>query len=305
MCKYCKTKTVYVNKINGIKYCKSCFIKYFEKKFRKTIRVNKLINKTDKLLVAASGGKDSTVVLYLLDKIFKNRNKIEALIVDPAIGDYARKNLKNLKEFCEKYKIKLHERSFRDEFGYGMCYIRGLLKKKGYDYTGCAVCGVLRRYIINKFAREKKFSLVITGHNLDDEAESYLMNVFKNKMGVTARLGPKTGIFKIKAFIPRIKPLYFHTEEEVKLFSKLHKFKVVYEKCPCRTHVLREQVETILDNFEKEHPGVKYSVVNSFLEILPGLKKFYKKDLINFCGNCGEPCSGKICKVCEIIKKLR
>ncbi len=304
MCKYCKTKTVYVNKINNVKYCKGCFIKYFERKFRKTIRVYKLIRKKDKILVACSGGKDSTIVLYLLNKIFRGRNKIEALIVDPGIGEYTRKNLKNLREFCKKYEIKLNEKSFRDEFGYSLHQIRNLLKKKGYEYTICTICGVLRRYVINKFARENKFSVVATGHNLDDEAESFLMNVFKNKMDVTARLGVKTGIFRIKSFVPRIKPLYFHTEKETTLFSKLHNFKVVYKKCPYRTNILRAQVEKILDGFEKKHPDVKYAVVNSFLEILPCLKRFYKKDLINMCEKCGEPTSGRICKTCEILSKL-
>lgn len=305
MCKYCKTKTVFVNRINNVKYCKSCFIRYFERKFRKTIRVNRLVKEKDKLLVACSGGKDSTVALYLLNKIFRKRNKIEALIVDPSIGEYTKTNLKNLREFCEKYEIKLNEKSFREEFGYGLCYIKSLLRKKGYEYTGCAICGVLRRYIINKFARERKFSLVVTGHNLDDEAESFLMNIFKNKMDVTARLGIKTGIFRIKSFVPRIKPLYFHTERETTLFSKLHKFKVVYEKCPCRVHVLRAQVEKLLDEFEKKQPDVKYAIVNSFLEILPVLKKFYKKDLISICEKCGEPTSGKVCKTCEILNKLK
>lgn len=305
MCKNCKSNPVFKNKINKVQYCRGCFIKYFEKKFRKTIRMNQLIGKNDKILVAASGGKDSTVVLYLLNKIFGDRNKVEAITIDPAIGDYAKQNLKNVKEFCKINKIKLYERSFRDEFGYGLCYIRDLLKKKGYDYTGCAVCGVLRRYILNKFARKNKFNLVATGHNLDDEAESFLMNVFKNKMKVSARLGPRTGIFKVKSFIPRIKPLYFHTEEEVVIFSKLHNFKVVYEKCPCRTNVLRAQVEKVLDNMELKHPGLKYSVVNSFLEILPAMKEFYKKDLINVCDKCGEPTSGKTCKTCEILNKLQ
>lgn len=306
MCKYCKTNPVFINKINKIRYCAGCFMKYFEKKVRKTVRVNKLIKKGDKILVAASGGKDSTVLLYLLNKIYSKNKiaKIEAITVDPSIGKFTSENVKRLKIFCKKNKIKLFEKSFRKEFGYSLCYIRDLLKKKGYAYTSCAICGVLRRYIINKFARENKFNTVATGHNLDDEAESFLMNIFKNKMNITARLGPKTGILKTKVFIPRVKPLYFNTEEEVVIFSKLLKLNVVYEKCPCRAHVFREDVEKILDNVEKKHPGTKYAVVNSFLEVLPTLKEFYKKEALNVCEKCEEPTSGKVCKTCEIISKL-
>lgn len=187
-----------------------------------------------------------------------------------------------------------------------MCYIRGILKEKGYNLTSCSVCGVLRRNIINKFARENKFNLVVTGHNLDDEAQAFLMNVFTNKMAVTARLGPKTGILKTKVFVPRVKPLYFCTEEEVTIYSKLIGLDVIYEHCPCRVNVLRAEVGEILNKFEKNHPGSKHAIINSFLDIIPILKKEYKiKTPINICKHCGEPTSKTVCRVCDILKKLK
>ncbi|HAB51479.1 MAG TPA: tRNA lysidine(34) synthetase TilS, partial [Ignavibacteriales bacterium] len=58
----------------------------------------------------------------------------------------------------------------------------------------CTICGIFRRYLLNKKSKELKLTKLATGHNLDDEAQSIMMNQMKNNMNASARLGPKTGI---------------------------------------------------------------------------------------------------------------
>jgi len=291
---------------SGGKLTKEEFLTYFEKKVRKTIRVNKLVGKKEKILVAVSGGKDSTTTLYLLDKL-NNKNKnviIEAIFIDVGIGDYSKVNKKNIVEFCSKSNIKLHLTSFREEFGYNLCYIRDLVKAKGIKWKSCTVCGILKRYLLNKKAKELKATKLATGHNLDDEAQAIMMNMFKNTMPVMARLGPISGVDKQKGFVSRIKPLYFSSEEEVKIYSKLQGFPVKYEHCPCRVGAYRKEVADLLDEFEKKHKQTKYSIVNSLLEILPELKKKYNGK-VSYCEKCGEPSAGKICNSCNLFNKLK
>jgi len=305
-CKLCKTKPVIKLKNSNVELCKSCFIKYFEKKVRKTIRAYDLINKKDKLLVACSGGKDSTVVLYLLKKIIKDRTiDIEAFHVNTNLKSYSKKNEENLIKFCKDKGIKLHRTSFREEFGYSACYVRSILKQKGVGLKSCAVCGIFRRYILNKEARKLKATKLVTGHNLDDEAQNVMMNFFKNNTELLPRLGPITGVVKHKKFIPRIKPLYFCAEEEVRLYSKLKKFNVIYDACPCSVDSYRNSVKKLLNGFEKQYPDVKYSIISSFIKILPSLRKNLKIGKVCVCDSCGEPCAGKECKVCSFLKRLR
>jgi uncharacterized protein (TIGR00269 family) len=305
-CKLCKTKPVIKLKNSNVELCRSCFIRYFEKKVRKTIRNYNLISKNDKLMVACSGGKDSTVVLYLLRKIIKDRSvKIEVFHVNTDLRGYSKKNEENLIKFCEENNIKLYRTSFREEFGHSACYLKGILKSKGVSLKSCAVCGILRRYILNREARRLKATKLVTGHNLDDEAQSIMMNFFKNNAELFPRLGPITGVVRHKKFIPRIKPLYFCAEEEVKLYSKLKKFNVIYDACPCSFDSYRNSIKKLLNDLEKQYPDVKYSIISSFMKILPVLREGLKIKKVKVCDNCGEPCAGNECKVCSLLKKIK
>lgn len=301
-CKNCKKNPV-IELSGREKLCKICFLKYFERKVRRTIREYSLIERGDRILVACSGGKDSTAALYLIKKIFP-KAKIRAIHIDVGIKGYSEMNLKNLKIFCKKFKIKLYEYSLRKEFGNSVCYAVDALKEKGIKSNKCAVCGSLRRRLLNKKARDLRATKLVTGHNLDDEAQSIVMNLFKNNIKTMARLGPKTGAVKDRRFVQRVKPLYFTSEKETILFSKLMSLPVYYGKCPCSESVFRRQVSNLIDEFEKRHPGTKNSIVNSFIGVMPLLKDKYKGE-IGKCRYCKEPSSKEVCEVCRILKEIR
>ena len=276
------------------------FKNYIEKKVKSTITKYKLFNKKDKLAVAVSGGKDSTVCLYILKKLGYN---IEGITIDANIGNYTKKNLENLKKVCKKYNIKLNIISFRKEFGKSLCYIRSVLKEKGHDYASCMLCGILKRYLLNKYSRKLKFDILATGHNLDDEAQSFIMNVFRNDFKLARRQGPITGYYISKKFVKRVKPLYFLKEIEIEKYSKLMKFPVNYGICPCSVDAYRREYKNQLDNFEKKHPSLKYNIIR-FHETMKNSLKKDKPAELNNCETCGEPSAKKICKVCKIIKIL-
>ncbi len=277
------------------------FDKKIEDSVKKTIKDYKLLNKKDRVLVACSGGKDSTVVLYLLKKFGYN---VEGLIVDLEIGGYSKTNLDNITQFCDKKSIILHKASFREEYGYSKCKIERMLKSKGHKLNSCTICGILRRYMLNKKSRELKFDKIVTGHNLDDEAQAVMMNFFRNTMHLQSRLGPMSGNLKSEKFIPRVKPLYFCAEEDIKKYSLSHKFPVLYERCPCIVDSYRNKVREILNNLQ-DNAFVKKNIVTHFLKILPNLKKQHGKHELKICVICGEPTSEKICTTCKIIGKLK
>ena len=300
-CKNCSINPIIQLTNSNIKLCKSCFIRYFEKKAFKTIHQFNLIDKKDKIAVAISGGKDSLSVLNLLNKLAEKRMdiKLTAILIDEGIKGYRNETIKDAKKFCKKNNIKLNIYSFKEEFNYTLDEIKNKLKAKP-----CSVCGVFRRYLINKKARELKVNKIATGHNLDDEAQAVLMNQFKNNIQVSARLGPITGIKRNPKFIPRIKPFYLLTEKEVMTYAYLNRLTGKYLECPYESESFRCDVRDFLNDFEQKYPGTKHSIISSFLEILPLLKTKYESSKIKICKSCSEPTSSEVCTACEIRKKL-
>ena len=87
-CDRCEKKSV-IELLYGPHWlCKEHFLHFFEKRVKKTCRANKLVSPGEKILVAYSGGKDSAVTLYLINKIFGGRNEIQALLIDEGIEGY-------------------------------------------------------------------------------------------------------------------------------------------------------------------------------------------------------------------------
>ena len=296
-CKKCNEKMFF----EGL--CKKHFIEYFENKVKLTIKKYNLLTKKEKILVACSGGKDSTALAYILKKLGYD---IEAITIDPSIKNSSRKNLDNLIHFCRKNIIKLHIVSFKQEIGYALDDIKKELDSKGVSMAYCTICGILKRYLLNKKAKELKAKKLATGHNLDDEAESVMMNLLRGNMGLMARLGPIAGIVKSRKFVPRVKPLYLCKEKEITAYSKIKKFPVIYERCPYATSSYREIIRNELINFEKKYPKTKENIINWFLKILPELKKGFKKnEKITYCTICGEPSQKTVCNACTILGKLK
>lgn len=297
MCKICQENPVII--VQGDrKLCKGCFIKYFEKKVFKTIRQYKLIDKKDVVAVGVSGGKDSITLLNILNKIMSPRKgKFFALLIDEGIENYRDITKESAVKFCKDQGITLKIVSYKKEFGKTLTQ---LLKDK--KINACALCGVLRRYMLNKYARKYKATKLATGHNLDDEAQSILMNLFKGNMSLSAKLGPKTGVLIHEKFVPRIKPLYFMTEKETATYCKLRNLPVTFVECPNHKGSFRDYVTEMLNNLEAKIQGTKQSIVNSLLEMLPELKKRYKKLKIGTCKKCKEPAAQTYCKVCQMLR---
>jgi len=302
-CKNCLNKPVIKLTNNNIQLCKQHFVKYFERKVLSTIKNYKLIDKNDKVGVAVSGGKDSLSVLNILNMLKEKTRRftLEAIAIDEGIEGYRDETLETAKKFCKQNKIKLHIFSYKNEFG---DTLDNFLKKS--KMKACSMCGPFRRYLLNKKSKELGFTKLATGHNLDDESQTIMMNYFRRNLETSARLGPISGITKDKRFIKRIKPLYLVTEKEVATYAFLKGLTTKFNECPHNSDSYRGDVRDLLNNMEAKYPGTKHSIITSFLELLPILKESFKGFIpIQSCKNCGEPSSQEICQTCKIVEILK
>jgi len=265
-----------------------------ETKVKQTIKKYKLLNKNEKILVALSGGKDSTVIAYLL----KNFGyKIEGLHINLGLGKYSDKCLKKIKEFCKEQGIKLHVVDIKKHFGTRMCYIRQKVQQDR-KVSNCMVCGIVKKWMLNRWARKLRASKIVTGHHLDDEAQTVIMNLLQGNLDLGINSGPITGSTQDKKFVPRIKPLFFVAENDVREYSKLKKLPIVYDPCPCAVSSLRIHTRRFLENKPEKD---KQKIINNFFKMLPDLRKKIADWKIVYCKICGEPSRNKICKKCELL----
>ena len=139
-CKLCKTKPVIQLVNSKITLCEVCFLSYIERKVKKTIRKYKLIQNTDKkIAVAVSGGKDSIVLIDILNKIIAKRKypKLTAVILNEGIKGYSDYNVKFVKDYCKTNKIELKVFAFLDSLNIHYLkhnYIRSLHGIGRYKY---------------------------------------------------------------------------------------------------------------------------------------------------------------------------
>jgi tRNA(Ile)-lysidine synthase TilS/MesJ len=92
----CGKKAVIFRKYEGRHLCKECFCKSIEKQVKKTVRQNSMIKSGDRIGFGLSGGKDSSVVLYIMSQVLKPRRDMEffAFTIDEGIRGYREKSIK-------------------------------------------------------------------------------------------------------------------------------------------------------------------------------------------------------------------
>lgn len=267
--------------------CSGCFIKHFEKRFLRTIREFSLIKAHERIAVGLSGGKDSVVMLHLLAKLREKMPfELIAIAIDEGIADYRGATLKVAERECKKLEIQLKILSFKKDAGFSLDEI---MKKT--DSAACSWCGVFRRYLLNKGARLADADKIAIGHNLDDTAQTALMNIMRNEPMRLARfLEPMA---EDGRFIPRIRPLLRAPEKEVAIYAMLRGIEITYSECPYAHFSFRQHVKRQLNETEEKYPGTKQRILNSFLEMEKLMRKGMKgeKFEIAHCERCGEPTS--------------
>lgn len=295
VCSKCKKKAVSTIPL----LCKEHFVSFVEKKVGETIKKFGLIKKSDNVLVATSGGKDSLTTLFILKKLGYDPT---GLLIDEGIGGYREKTVSDMEEFSKKHGVSFVKKSFKEEHDFSL---DAAMKKLKGKISACHLCGVLRRRLLNKYS--KKYDVIATGHNLDDEAQSIVMNILKTNLTLMPRLGPISGVIHDEKFTKRVKPLYFLSEKQIKTYIFLQGISNVYTMCPYTATSFRNDVQDWLNKIEQEIPDTKINVVNHYLRNQRVIKEntFVEGDKISKCVHCFEPTNHEKCNACLLVESLQ
>jgi len=300
ICSKCRKPAITFIRYNGTHLCRDHFIQYFERRVKKDIKKQGRTENKSRIGIAISGGKDSTVALHLTSDIFSKRANIDllAITVDEGIQGYRDKSIKIARVNCKKLGIEHHVVSFKDMVGKTMDEIASMDDKIGE----CSYCGVFRRSCLNKKSKELGINKLVTGHNLDDMAQSILMNFVNGDTQKLARMGPHKKIQP--GLVPRVLPLRTIPEKEVALYAIIKNIEFHDGECPYSTRALRGDFRDIIDNLEYKNPGTRHSILNSYEGIRDLLLEKYPPAELNECKRCGEPTSQDICKSCMLKDRI-
>jgi uncharacterized protein (TIGR00269 family) len=259
-----------------------------EARFKNNVQKHKLFSKSDKLVVAVSGGKDSLTALHLTKSLFPN--EVHALAIDEGIEGYRDRTLPYIQRFCKEWNVPLHIYSFKKEFRFTL--------DEFHEPNPCSICGVFRRSLINRKSREIG-DVLITGHNLDDEVQSIVMNMIQGDLSRLSRTGWIAGVKRDPLFTPRVKPLRNISEKEVTTYWFSNFPDIDMSECPYSSTALRQSVRNTINNFEAKNPGSKKRILNWFDNKVINVPH----STLSRCESCGEPTGTEVCEACTVLSR--
>ncbi len=307
-CKLCKKKQAVIEvPSQGIKVCKDCYNTFFEKRIKKAIDSYKMLGKQEKVGVFLSGGKDSAVLLVVLKKLFPELN-IQGIFINLGIRYYSNKAEEVVLELCKKLDVPLHIYNLPEKEGFRIDdFIFTHFKNKI-----CSVCGVIKRHLFSKIAKDLGLTIIATGHHLDDTVPTMLNLFFQGDFESIIKLEPV-----LKSLYPgqakKIKPLYTTPEKEIFFYAVLNEIPVLSACCPHSDPTSIKRKKTLLEDLTKENKHIKYQLLSVFLKKFIPLVKNHpeyrkkSKSEVEFCKICGETTSSseKICSRCKRVGLLQ
>ena len=122
----------------------------------------------------------------------------------------------------------------------------------------CSYCGVFRRQGINHLADRIGADIIALGHNLDDMAQTVLMNMTNGDLDRTLRLAPHTTNM-VEGMAPRIVPLRWIPEQEVHLYALHRNLPLHHEECPHAQGALRWRHRELVAQMSPSASSIRFN----------------------------------------------
>jgi len=309
-CARCGAPAVVYQQHTGLSLCGRCFLEDVAGRVRAELERWGLVGPGDRVLLAVSGGKDSFTLLDVMAGLL-GPGRVAALTIDEGgPGGWRLREAEPLMRHARSLGVDYIVVSFREEYGAGLEEMVERARRRGLSVKPCTICGVLRRRLMDEAARRHGFTKLATAHNLDDEAQTAVMNIVRGDWIGLVRQHPLAALQGIGDFVPRIKPLRRIHEYETALYSKLHGYGPPPYECPylAMQPTLRLRVRLAMYSItwldDPGAPGRLIEVLDELLE--PHARGLSEMPRLPKCEMCGRPTSygRRLCKACEILLAL-
>lgn len=304
ICNTCGKKAAIRMRQHRLALCKAHYITWVINQTQRFIVKYELFGKSERILVAVSGGKDS---LALWDVLWRLGYTAEGLYIHLGIlGESAYSDLSQTaaQNFADERGLKLHLENIHEGTGrtvpeWAKVSPRGRGKP-------CAVCGLIKRHSMNRTAHELGFNVLATGHNLDDEAAFLYGNILSWNIRQIRRQSPS--LPEKEGFTRKVKPFFLFTERETAAYAVLQGIEYVEDECPFSEGSKQIEYKHMLNQLEESQPGVKIRFLLGFMQVRDDgyfpLDDVSEKGLdLQPCSSCGQITStGGLCAYCRMIE---
>lgn len=299
-CAVCRAPAVIEEPRHRAAWCPDHYLDHVRNQVRKAIdhppglpRGERMFSYGDRLLLAVSGGKDS---LALWDVLLDLGYQVDGLYVGLGIGGYSSRSQAACEEFAQRRDAHLHVVDLAETYGYTTPS-----GAQAAQRSTCGVCGLSKRYAFNKVAVDEGYDVVVTGHNLDDEAATLLGNVLRWQDQFLARqrpVLPASGGNQVR----KVKPVYRLSERETAAYCVVRGIDYVVEECPLVDGNTGHELKAMLDQLEAGAPGAKAQFLFGFLDRhADNWAADADPDApeLAACTSCGMPTTGEVCAFCR------
>ncbi len=304
-CKKCGVKAVMHMRQHKLALCRDHFIQWIPAQTQRFIEKHKMIGPQDRVLVAVSGGKDS---LALWDVLTRLGYQADGLYIGLGIkGDvgYSAESLRFCQEFATARGLKLIIYDVQQEEGASIPQA-ARITRRGREKP-CSVCGLSKRYIMNRMASTGGYDTLATGHNLDDEAAVLFSNTLQWQVGYLQRQGPV--LDSRPGFVRKVKPFFRFYERETAAYALLQGINYMYTECPHAQGATSIYYKETLNRLEVDRPGAKLSFYLSYLRAKENIQfngGHPSQELLSACDQCGQPTSAPgHCAYCRTWDQVR
>jgi uncharacterized protein (TIGR00269 family) len=301
-CSKCGGLAVINMRQHRLRLCARHFVEWFVTMTGRTVEKHRMFGPQDKLLVAVSGGKDSLALWdVLLDLGYQAEGVYIGLGIDEGLG-YSARSL----EMCHRFVDKHHPGAILHVVDVGEEYGRTIPHLARTSHRGrgkpCSVCGLVKRHVMNRVARDGGVAAIATGHNLDDEVAVLMQNTLHWQAGYLARQAPV--LEEREGLARKVKPFVRIYEREAAAYVLVRGIDYIYDECPFAQGSTTNFYKELLNELERRSPGAKQQYYLEFLKAKKtGQVQFTPAGEMELrpCTRCGQPTTaGDLCAFCRL-----
>ena len=293
-CRVCKGKAAIKLRRHNAAFCPEHFTQHATRQVEKAIKDFDMITRDDRLLLGVSGGKDS---LALWDILTNLGYAVDGVYLELGIGDEDHAYSDISRRYCETFAadrgLKLEIIDLSSKYGFTIPEAAAETKR-----VPCSVCGLSKRYSLNRAALDGGYDVLVMGHNLDDEAATLMGNVLQWNTEYIGRQHPVLPA-TTDGLIRKVKPLIRLAERETAAYCVLNGIDYEVEECPMVEGNTGIKMKQWLNELEDRAPGAKHRFVFGFLDNAADRFSSEQVELVT-CQTCGQPTTSETCAFCRL-----